>query len=344
MNSEQLKDLLTALCQTECVAAFPEGPVLEQMKSFCPGLHADRMGNLTAQIFPPRADGRHLMLDAHLDEIAFVVTAIDEQGFLRVGRAGGADLRALQAQEVTVLGRERLFGVFCCRPPHLSTGEDRKKVPDIEELAVDIGLSFDAAVQKVAPGDFVCLRRGPASLLNGTLTSRALDDRAGAAAVLWAADELKNEDFPAGLSVLLSLAEELGERGARTGAFAIAPTDALVVDVSFGLTPGLTPEQCGKLGGGPMIGISPCLAKSTTDLLFETAKENKIPYQTEVMPGDTGTNASAIAVTGAGVRTGMASIPLRHMHTAAEAVQLSDVENTGRLLAAFAKSWVAQKQ
>ncbi|HEX2938703.1 MAG TPA: M42 family peptidase, partial [Ruminiclostridium sp.] len=275
----------------------------------------------------------NILLEAHMDEIGFVVQTIDDDGFLHIGKVGGNDLRVLLGSEVTVFGKEPLYGIFCCRPPHLSSRDDYKKVPELDELAIDIGLSHDKAVEKVKPGDYITLRQVPAGILNGAMTGKALDNRAGVAVVLRCL-ELCAAKIDCGLCAAFTLSEELGCRGAVTAAYSAAPTHAIVVDVSFGYTPDAPREKCGDLGKGPMIGVSPTLSGEVTSMLFELAKEKNIPYQTEVMGGETGTNADSVSISRGGVATGLVSVPLRYMHTAAEVIAVADVEYTAQLMAA----------
>ncbi len=148
--------------------------------------------------------------------------------------------------------------------------------------------------------------------------------------------ELCADKIGCGLTAAFSLSEELGLRGAVTASFGVAPTHAIVVDVSFGMTPDAPREKCGDMGKGPMIGVSPVLSREVTSMLFSLAKEQSIPYQTEVMGGETGTNADAVSVSREGVATGLVSVPLRYMHTAGETVLIEDIENTARLMAAAA--------
>ena len=126
-----------------------------------------------------------------------------------------------------------------------------------------------------------------------------------------------------------------GGSGAAAGGFAAAPDEAIAVDVSFAMAPGLKKEKCGKLGGGAMIGFSPSLDYSMSRTLERIADENGIARQCEVMSGSTGTNADEIQVAGSGVRMGLISIPQRNMHTAAEIVDLNDIEAVARLMAAY---------
>jgi tetrahedral aminopeptidase len=332
MNQNQL---LFSLSETSCISGA--GPaskiVFDAVSKFAPGVYRDPLGSVIAPVRKPSQGEPHVLLEAHMDEIGFIVTSIDGDGFLHIGRVGGPDLRVLLGHEVTVFGKEQLFGVFCCRPPHLSSREDYKIVPKLDELAIDIGFTHDSAVEKVSPGDYVTLRQRPGELLCGMVTGKALDNRAGVAAVLRCL-ELCDKSAHCGITAAFTLSEELGCRGAVTAAFAAAPTHAVVVDVSYGLTPDAPREKCGEMGKGPMIGVSPVLSRDVTSLLFSLAKEHSIPFQTEVMGGETGTNADSVSISREGVATGLVSIPLRYMHTAAETVVSEDIENTARLMAA----------
>lgn len=338
--------LLASLSQASSLGGEGEAAriALEEIRKYAPDASFDPLGSLVAPIVPPAADGGHLLLEAHLDEIGFVVTSVDDDGFLHVGRVGGPDLRVLLGHEVTVFGTEPLFGLFCCRPPHLTSREDTKKPPVLDELAIDIGYDKQGAEKRVHPGDTVTLRREPAALLGGLLTGKALDNRAGVAAVLRALDISGAKTAGMGLTAVFSSCEECGERGATAAAFSVKPTRALVVDVSHGYTPDAAREKCGELCKGPMIGVSPVLSREMTKQLKAAARSAGVPYQTEVMGSETGTNSDVISISRAGVKTGLVSIPLKYMHTAVEVVAVEDVENTARLIAQLLQNAGGERQ
>ena len=170
-------------------------------------------------------------------------------------------------------------------------------------------------------------------LAGSRISGKALDDRAGVAAVLLCLDLLKGKELACDIAAVFAVQEELGCRGAQTAAFSLHPDAAIAVDVSFALTPDADPVKCGRLGKGPMIGFAPGLDNEWTSSLMDVARACELPFQREVMGGDTGTDADAIASAQTGVRTALLSIPLRYMHTPVETVDLRDVENTGRLMA-----------
>ena len=201
-----------------------------------------------------------------------------------------------------------------------------------DKVSVDIGFGAQKARALVTPGDCVTLDGTLTGLLKGRVSSAALDNRAGCAAVIRAAQLLKGVDKPR-ISVALVSQEETGSAGAATAANILAPDLAVVVDVSMATTPDDRPERCGVMGKGPMIGMAPILEKGLSNKLIDICKKEDIPYQLEIMGSRTGTDADHIAVSGKGVRAALVSIPLRFMHTPAEVVDIGDVENTALLIA-----------
>lgn len=274
-----------------------------------------------------------LVLDAHIDQIGFVVTDITKQGFIKVGNLGGIDRRLLPAQQVVVHGKQDIKGVICSVPPHLTKGEG--KVLAIDEVAVDTGMSKSELVKIVSQGDSITFDVKCKNLLNERITGGALDDRCGVASILYTLELLKNRNLKYNLAVIFSTQEELGERGAKIGAYEVNPDIAIAVDVSFAYAQGENPKKCGYLGKGAMIGISPCLSREVSQGLIDTAESAGIPYQTEVMNGLTSTNADQYSVSRNGAKVCTLSIPLRNMHTPVEVIDIADVRYTAELLAEY---------
>ena len=278
----------------------------------------------------------HILIDAHIDQVGLIVTNIYESGFIGFSNVGGIDRRLLPAQQVCIHGKKKLAGVVCSTPPHLS-GSDNK-INKIEDFYIDTGMSFEAVSNIVEPGDRITFASMPKELLNDRITGPALDDRSGVASILYALELLRNQKYECSFSVTFSAQEELGERGAKIAAFDIDPDIALAVDVSFAYCLGDREYECGKMGQGPMIGISPSLSREISDKLIEISKNENIPYQLEVMNGLTSTNADQFSVNRTGCKACTVSIPLKYMHTPSEIIQIDDVENTGRLIAAYIRS------
>ena len=269
-----------------------------------------------------------LMLEAHVDEVGFVVTDIDDNGFLTVKNCGGIDLRMLPSRTVTIHGKEKITGVFCATPPHLG---GPKEYDDISALKIDTLLG-EKAKDVVSIGDFVTFNTEAASLQNGRITGKSLDNRAGVVCLLNLAERLCDKALPFNIVFALTDAEELGCRGAQTSTFDISPDEAIVLDVSFADAPDVPGNECGTLGGGAMIGMSPVLDKDISKKLVSVANKNNLSYQTEVMGGRTGTNGDVVSISKSGVKTGLVSIPLRNMHSDVEIIDVKDIENVCDLL------------
>ncbi len=292
----------------------------------------DTLGNVVGTFGGGKTN---ILLDAHIDQIGLVVRGIDDKGFLLVERVGGPDERILIGSEVTVHGKEKLFGVICSTPPHLLTADDKKAGVDIKKMAVDIGLSKSEAEKAVEIGDRIILRNCQYELLNSNIVSGAFDDRCSVAVILRALEMVKGKINNLSVTVLFSVQEETGGSGARTGSFASMPDYAIAVDVGFGDDPYTDKSTTITLGKGPSIGISPTLDRDLTNELKDICKDKDIPYQHDVMGGRTGTNADSINNTGKGVKTALLSVPLRYMHTGIEVVNTDDIENTAKLIAEY---------
>lgn len=326
-------DILRNLCDTNGMTEYDERNfVISYLSSLGYSANTDVTGNVTATT--PGESEYTVMLDAHLDKIGFVVTAITDNGFLKCAVQSGVDLRVISSAEVIVYGKEPIFGVISCIPPHLSKGEDKPIEKDA--IFVDIGLDKKTAEEKVTPGDFVCFKSELKELVNNRVTAAALDDRAGVLCLLKIAQKLASQDsIPVTVKLLFSNFEEVGCRGAITAAFSAMLEEAISVDVSFARDRYIKSEEGGALGDGAMIGISPVLNRRITKRLFETAKSKDIKHQTEAMAEGTGTNADKISLSQNGIPTGLVSIPLRNMHTAGEIVSLDDIEAVSNLLFSY---------
>ncbi len=333
---EYIKSCAKTLCNA--VGVGGERQVCEQaqllLKSYTDDIYVDAMGNIIATIPSVIADAPVVLLEAHMDEIGFVVTDITEDGFLRVACCGGIDKRCLAAAPVTVWGEKPLNGVFCSTPPHLD--KDRKNtVPDEQALYIDVGLPADDVKALVKLGTRVSFAANFAEMEGACITSKALDNRAGMTAILYALSLLKDNPSPYTVKVLFAVQEELGCRGAQTGSFAADADFAIVTDVSFAHTHDSKKENCGELEKGVMIGFGPTLSADLSARIQQVAEENGIPYQCEIMGGKTGTDADVISVSRSGIPTALLSVPLRYMHTPVEMANCGDIAAVGACMAAY---------
>ena len=285
-------------------------------------------GNSLAAFIKGKSDYT-IAVEAHIDEIGFVVTDMDG-GFIKVAAAGGFDLRTLPSHRVTIHGKEDINAVFTSVPPHLS--KDDAAIDDLAQIYIDTGLN--CASELVSVGDFVTYSAKCEDLQGNRITGKALDDRAGVAALVYLANMIKEEP-PVNLLIMLCNAEELGTRGAKTAAFECEFDEAIAIDVSFAAYPGVDPAQCGKLSHGGMIGQSPILSRKIVNKLVSVAESNGLPYQLETMGGNTSTDADVITVTKHGIPTGLVSIPLRNMHTDTEVIDTEDVLAISKLLYSY---------
>ncbi len=260
-----------------------------------------------------------------------MITGINDEGFVKIDKVGGVDARVLQ--DTVLVSENGLYGTVCCLPPHLTDGNEDKATP-LAKTWVDFGLPAEEVKRQLRLGDTLTFAAKPQKLLGDKITSPALDDRCGVAALLRAAELIDTEAYK--VILLFSAQEETYGTGAKTGAFAFDLDEAVAVDVSFASQPDVS-GQYGKieLGKGPMICFSSVMDRRMSQKLTEVAKEKNIPYQLEPIAGATGTNGDHIAVSKSGVKAAVVSVPQRYMHTPCEVISFADVENTARLLAAY---------
>ena len=337
MNYEEM---LGRLCALSGPSGFEEKVARaaeELLRPLVDETYTTRLGSVVGVRRCGRENAPRLLLDAHLDEIGFMVTGHDE-GFLRFAPLGGVDPRMLPDREVVVLTDPPIHGVVACLPPHVQTAEDMDKSLPIKDLFIDVGLSQEEAERHIPVGTPAIYRGGCAPLGEELLCGKALDDRAGFAVLLDVLERLREKELNVDLYVLGSTQEETHSTGAITAAYEIAPRMCVAVDVTHGDSPDASKNETFKLGGGPVIGVGPNCARSLSGRLKELTKELDMPIQLEVMSGSSGTNAWPIQVSREGVATAVVSIPERYMHTPVEVVSKKDLEDTAKLLAALVES------
>ncbi len=281
-----------------------------------------------------------IMLAGHIDEIGLMVTHIDDKGYVYVCGIGGWDPQILPGQRVWIEGSAgRVLGVLGRKPIHLLEDEERKKVVKLKELWVDIGASTkEEATKRVAIGDPGVLAHSPERLGERLLAARGVDDRIGAYVVLEALRHLKELRPSCAVFAVATVQEEVGLRGARTSAFGLDPLVGIAVDVTFTIdTPGTEGEvkRIGevKLGAGPTLTRGANVNHKLLEILVESARAQKIPFQMEAAPGGTGTDANAMQLSRAGVATALVGVPSRYMHTPCEVIAYNDVDHAAQLIA-----------
>ncbi len=334
---QRMKTILKNLCNISAVTGDERHArgLVEQLRPFCDQVRQLPCGSIVALKKSANPNAKKLMLDAHLDQIGLMVTKIDDNGFVHFCDHAGVDPKILPGASVIILGKQAVRGVVSAKPPHLLSDEEREKPVKVENMTVDVGLSAEQAKKVIRVGDKIAMDCYVGDMLNHCVTGRSLDDRAGCAVLLSLLDMLKNEETDMDVCVVLSSGEEFSGFGAVAAALDVVPDEAIVLDVSHADMPAARSEDCGELGKGVMIGISPVLDRGITGQLLALARDRKIPYQREAMGGNTYTNADAIVPLCGGVPTALLSIPLRYMHTPQEVISLEDLVSVRALLMAY---------
>lgn len=313
---------------TECIS--PSGredeirSIIEnELKDVCDEIYRDVLGNL---ICHKKGNGKKLMLAAHMDEIGFMVTYIDDNGFLRFSNVGG--INRANALDSTVQFTNGVVGKI--------SYETKEKVSEagFDKMFIDIGAtSREEAEKLVQIGDFAGYTPY-FNILGNRILSKTLDDRAGCWVLINAMKDAKNS--PNDIYAAFTAQEEVGTRGARTAASLIQPDMAIAIDVSFsGDTPNCA-EINPVMGKGPAVKIKDAsfiINEGVKNILVDSAKKVAIPYQLEATNLG-GTDAGAMQLTGSGCNAGTVSIPTRYIHSTTEMIDKSDIENTVKLIKA----------
>ena len=311
-------------------------------ESFADEVRVDNVGSSMA-IVRGTADGPTLAVVGHIDEIGVHVSHIDDEGYLHFGEVGGWDPVILIGQRIRLATRNGpVLGVIGRKPIHLLKGPDREKVPQVKDLHIDIGAKDgDQARELVRIGDVGVIDAEPVMLPNDRLASRSLDNRIGCYVAAEAARLVAEAGrAPGDVMALAVVQEETSFAGARTSAFSLEPDLAVVVDVTHATDqPGvdLGPITKHAFDSGPVIARGTSLHPAVTELLYETAEQEGLPFTVESLGRSTGTDADAVHISRGGIPTGIVSIPLRYMHSPVELVSIADIEASAKLIAAFAQ-------
>ena len=336
----ETKALLELLSNDYGVSGFEhtlKDSIINSFNKFSDDIKVDALGNVI--IFKKgQSNNVKIMLAAHMDEIGLMVKDIEDNGFIRFTNIGGIDPRTILGQEVVVHGTKDLFGVIGSKPPHLQEKSEQDKAIKMEDMTIDIGLSKDEVQKYINIGDTITVRRNLVELKNNRVSGKALDDRAGILVLYECIKELSKIDHEADIYLVTTVQEEVSMAGALTSSFKINPDIGIAVDVGFGTTPELNKSNSIELGEGPGITLGGNIHPGLRKKLVEVAKEYNIPYQMEVSPGPTGTDARAMQITREGIPSLVLSVPLRYMHTSVEVVDIKDIKDTGKLLAFFIAS------
>ncbi len=334
--------LLARICEAPGASGYEKKIrelVLAELKGLADEIRTDPMGNVIA-LKKGRSSVKKIMVAAHMDEIGFIVTHVDDQGFVRFNPVGGFDPKTLTSQRVIIHGRKDVMGVMGCKPIHIMTPEEKTKVAQIKDYFIDTGMTKKALAKLVEVGDFVT-RYSPLLELGDCVNVKSLDNRASVFVLIETLRTLKKSktkpayDFHA----VFTVQEEVGLRGAQTSALQIQPDFSLGLDTTIAYdVPGSTPqERCTALGEGAAIKLmdaSVICDYRMIEFMKATAKRHKIKWQPEILSaGGTDTGNLQRMVSGGSI-AGAISLPTRHIHQSIESCHRDDLAACILLLAA----------
>ena len=315
--------------------------VRDYVRPFASNVQTDWHGNVIAAVNPHGAP--RVMLAGHCDQIGLMVINIDKEGFLRASAIGGWDVQMLIGQNMVVWTTSGpVKGVIARKAIHLQTPEDRKAVPEIKDLWIDIGVkNADEAKELVTVGDPVTFELGLRTLRNNLAAAPGMDNKVGVWVVMNALRLIAQAKPQAAVYSVSTVQEEIGLRGAQTSAFSVAPQLGIAVDVTHATDcPTIDENQHGKvkLGAGPVLYRGPNANPIVFEQLMNLAKQHEIPVQPGGLAKAASNDSNVMQVSRGGVATGLVTIPNRYMHSPVELVSLDDLENAAKLIAHFCLS------
>lgn len=331
-------DTLETLCCLDGVTGGEDEVrdyIMERVMSHAGEIRTDAMGNLMVFKKGDVTPERRIALCAHMDEVGLVITDITDDGYLHFDMAGGIDRRVLMGKRVFI-GPERVLGIIGVKAVHLTTSEQRKVLPLVKDMYIDIGASSrEEANEFVRPGMLAAFDDTVVRFGDGFIKAKAIDDRTGCAAMV----ELLEGDLPCDCWFIFTVQEELGGRGAAPAAHTVEPEVALILEgtTAADIAGAEGSDQVCRLGQGVVI---PYMDKSTVydrelyRTLGRLAETNGIPWQTKTRIAG-GTDASVFQRSGAGVRTAALSVAVRNIHSPASVAKISECEDQYRLARLF---------
>ncbi len=353
MSEESLRRLLPKLSEAIGISGYEaeaRDVIRKEIEDLVDDVWVDALGNLLA-VRKGKQEHSKILLDAHVDEIGFIVRYVHDNGFLRLTPIGGWDPRILPGHRVALrpAGTDpsnRVYGVIGATPPHLTTVAQREKVISIEDLYVDIGVFSKEAVEEmgIRIGTQMTVWQPYIEMPGDTVSGKAFDDRVGCLVIIEVLRQLaKTGNHRSTVAVNFAVAEEVGGRGARTGAYTLEPDVAIALEcTSAGDMPGIPKEKSPtQLGQGPALTVADrnlIVHPQVLASLEKVAKKENITYQIK-QPLGGGTDGGPISQTRHGVPTGVVSVPCRYIHSAISLLQLHDIMATIDLVYGFTQTW-----
>lgn len=334
--------LLNEICTTPGAPGFEKRVrdlVLKEIKGLVDEVEIDNMGNIYAI---KRGTGdKKIMVGAHMDEIGFIVTHIDDNGFIRFHTLGGFDPKTLTAQRVIIHGKKDIIGVMASKPIHVMTQEERNKVPKIKDYFIDTGLPAKEVSKLVSIGDSITREREFIEM-GECVNGKSLDNRLAVFILIETLKKLKGKKIPYDLYGVFTVQEEVGIRGANVSALKINPDFGFGLDttIAFDLPGAASHEMITKLGEGTAIKImdaSTICDYRMVDFMKKTADKHKIKWQSEILTAGGTDTAGIQRMTKGGSIAGAVSIPTRNLHQVIEMAHKKDIQGSIDLLTACVK-------
>lgn len=331
--------LLNKICTTPGAPGFEKQIrelVLQEVKGLVDEIEIDNMGNVYAI---KRGTGdKRVMIGAHMDEIGFMVTHIDDNGFIRFHTLGGFDPKTLTAQRVIIHGKRDIIGVMASKPIHVMTADERNKVAKLSDYFIDTGLSAEEVKEIVTIGDAVTREREFIEMGN-CVNGKSLDNRLAVFILIEMFRGLVGKTVPYDIYGVFTVQEEVGIRGANVSSMRINPDFGFGLDttIAFDLPGAAAHEMITKLGEGTAIKImdaSTICDYRMVDFMKKTADKHKIKWQPEILTAGGTDTAGIQRMTEGGSIAGAVSIPTRHLHQVIEMAHKEDIQGSIDLLSA----------
>ena len=332
-------DLLAKICTTPGAPGFEQKIrelVIKEITPLVDEVEVDNMGNVYA--IKRGKEKKRAMVGAHMDEIGFIVTHIDDKGFIRFHTLGGFDPKTLTAQRVIIHGEKDVIGVMASKPIHVMTAEERNKVAKISDYFIDTGLSKKEVEKNISIGDPITREREFIEMGN-CVNSKSLDNRLAVFILIETLRSLKNKEVPYDIYGVFTVQEEVGMRGANVSSLKINPDFGFGLDttIAFDLPGAAEHEKITCLGGGTAIKIMDAMTicdYRMVDFMKKTADKNKIKWQPEILTAGGTDTAGIQRMAQGGSIAGAVSIPTRHLHQVIEMADKDDIQGSIDLLTA----------
>lgn len=337
---ELLQDVM--ILEKLCNASGPSGyegevrnMIKETVKNYADEIITDRMGNIIAH---KKGEGKKVILDAHMDQVGFIITAFNEDGTLKFSSLGGINSKVIPCKTV-LIGENKIPGVIGIKPIHLQNKDEREGTLSYSDCCIDIGTNSKEETKKlISLGEYAVFDTAFSGFGEGLIKGKAFDDRIGCAVVI---NALK-EDYNCDLYGVFNVQEEVGERGANVSAFKIQPDIGIAIEGTICADMANVPPhlRATELGKGPAISIMDRTSIFNSDIaedIMKVAAEKGIPYQRRRAAAG-GNDAGVIHMSGEGAKVATVSIPCRYIHSSVSAASIEDYVSTTKLIIEYLKT------